>query len=163
MTPEEYADYESTWYRERCTYPQVREAKPGDFLVIDMSGLEVGLWGSNVALSAAEKGVVGAVIDGGCRDTAEIALQRNPVWVRTRARTTVIGRLEFESMNQTVEVGGVRVRPGDVVVADDDGVIVVPQESAELVARVAMEVLTGDKRARRRHYENLGMAPDETV
>jgi len=163
MTPEEYAEYESMWYREKCTYPYIGEAKPGDFLVIDLSGLEVGLWGSNVALSAAAKGVTGVVIDGGCRDTHEIALQKNPVWVRTVARTTVIGRIEFESMNETVAVGGVRVRPGDVVVADDDGVIVVPRESAELVARVAGEVLEGDKRSRRRKYEELGMPSDDTV
>ena len=163
MSPEEYADYEGRWYREKCTYPYIKEAKPGDFLVIDMSGLEVGLWGSNVALSAAAKGVTGVVIDGGCRDTHEVALQRCPVWARTVARTTVIGRLEFESMGGTVEIGAVRVRPGDVVVADDDGVIVVPQESAQLVAGVAAQVLQGDKRARRRRYEELGLPRDDTV
>ena len=163
MTPEEYAEYEGRWYREKCPYPFVKEARPGDFLVIDMSGLEVGLWGSSVALSAVVKGVTGVVIDGGCRDTHEIAIQRCAVWARTVARTTVIGRLEFESMNETVGIGGVRVRPGDVVVADDDGVIVVPQEAAELVARVAAKVLEGDKRARRRRYEELGLALDDTV
>ncbi|MCK4299757.1 MAG: RraA family protein [Planctomycetes bacterium] len=163
MTPEEYAEYEGRWYREKCTYPYIKEAKPGDFLVIDMSGLEVGLWGSSVALSAVAKGVTGVVIDGGCRDTHEVALQRCPVWARTVARTTVIGRLEFESMGGTVEIGAVRVRPGDLVVADDDGVIVVPQESTQLVARVAAEVLEGDKRARRRRYEELGLPVDDTV
>ena len=163
MTPEEYAEYEGRWYLDKCTYPYIKEARPGDFLVIDMSGLEVGLWGSSVALSALAAGVTGVVLDGGCRDTSEVALQRCPVWARTVARTTVIGRLEFESMGETVEVGGVRVRPGDVVVADDDGVIVVPQESAELVARVAATVLEGDKRARRRRYEALGRPLDDTV
>lgn len=163
MTPEEYADYEARWYREKCPYPYLKAAQPGDFLVIDMGGLEVGLWGSNVALSAAAAGVVGVLIDGGCRDTHEVTLQRCPVWARWVARTTVIGRLEFESMGGTVEVAGVRVRPGDLVVADDDGVIVVPQEGAELVARVADEVLRGDKAGRRRRYEQLGLPLDDTV
>lgn len=163
MTPEQYAEYEGRWYREKCPYPYVKEARPGDLLVIDMSGLEVGLWGSSVALSAVAAGVAGVVIDGGCRDTHEIAVQRCAVWARTVARTTVVGRLEFESMNEVVEVGGVRVRPGDVVVADDDGVVVVPQEAAELVAQVAATVLEGDKRARRRRYEQLGLPPDDTV
>jgi len=66
-------------------------------------------------------------------------------------------------MGATVEVGGVRVRPGDMVVADDDGVIVVPQEGAELVAKVALRVLEGDKRTRRRRYEELGLPLDDTV
>ena len=163
MTPEEYAEYDGRWYREKCTYPYLQVARPGDFLVIDMSGLEVGLWGSNVALTAVRAGVTGVLLDGGCRDTEEVALQRCPVWARMVARTTVVGRLEFESMGATVEVGGVRVRPGDMVVADDDGVIVVPQEGAELVAKVALRVLEGDKRSRRRRYEELGLPLDDTV
>jgi regulator of RNase E activity RraA len=50
-----------------------------------------------------------------------------------------------------------------MVVADDDGVIVVPQEGAELVAKVALRVLEGDKRTRRRRYEELGLPLDDTV
>jgi len=50
-----------------------------------------------------------------------------------------------------------------MVVADDDGVIVVPQEGVELVARVALRVLEGDKRSRRRRYEELGLPLDDTV
>jgi len=163
MTPEEYAAYSSEWYAKRCPYPYMQELKPGDFLVIDMSGLEVGLWGSNVGLAAVKAGVSGVVLDGGCRDTAEIERQRCKVWCRHIARTTVIGRLEFAGMNEIVNIGGVKVSPGDVVVADDDGVIVVPAEAAELVARVARRELEADKKARRQLYQELGMPFDETV
>jgi regulator of RNase E activity RraA len=137
--------------------------KPGDLLVLDLSGLEVGFWGSNVGLNAVSKGVVGVVIDGGCRDTEEVALQKCAVWCRHRARTTVIGRLEFESLNETVNCGGVKVAPGDIVVADDDGVIAVPQQIAADVARLARGELEADKRSRRALYETLDMALDESV
>lgn len=163
MSPEEYADYSARWYGERCPYPFLDLLKPGDLLVLDLSGLEVGFWGSNVGLNAVSKGVVGVVIDGGCRDTEEVALQKCAVWCRHRARTTVIGRLEFESLNETVNCGGVKVAPGDIVVADDDGVIVVPQQIAADVARGARGELEADMRSRRALYETLGMALDESV
>jgi 4-hydroxy-4-methyl-2-oxoglutarate aldolase len=163
MTPEEYAKYSGEWYATRCTYPYMSNLKPGDFLAIDMSGLEVGLWGSNVGLAAVKAGVAGVVLDGGCRDTEEIARQRCKVWARHVARTTVIGRLEFVGMGEVVDIGGVKVAPGDVIVADDDGVVVVPAEVAELVAKVARRELESDKASRRRLYEEMGMPLDETV
>jgi regulator of RNase E activity RraA len=163
MTPEQYAEYSSRWYQEKCSYPFMDSLKPGDFLVLDLSGLEVGFWGSNVGLAAVAKGATGVAIDGGCRDTAEIALQRCAVWARHRARTTVIGRLELESHNKPVNCGGVKVVPGDVVVADDDGVIVVPQAVAADAARCARTELDGDKRTRRAIYESLGRHLDDSV
>jgi len=163
MSPKEYADYSGRWYREKCTYPFMDILEPGDFLVLDLSGLEVGFWGSRVGLAAVEKGVRGVVVDGGCRDTAEMARQQCAVWCRAHARTTVIGRSEFESLNQIVNCGGVRVAPGDIVVADNDGVIVVPKNIAAEVARYAREELEADKRARRAGYESLGRPLDESV
>jgi len=163
MSPEEYAEYSGRWYGEKCQYPFMDLLKPGDFLVLDLSGLEVGFWGSNVGLAAVAKGVSGVAIDGGCRDTGEVALQRCAVWCRHRARTTVIGRLEFESLNQIVNLGGVKVTPGDMVVADDDGVIVVPQEVAAEVARCARGELEGDKKGRRALYESLERPLDDSV
>jgi len=163
MAPEEYAEYSGRWYRDKCSYPFMDIIKPGHFLVLDLSGLEVGFWGSNVGLAAVAKGVAGVVIDGGCRDTEEVALQKCAVWCRTRARTTVIGRLEFESLNQVVNCGGVKVTPGDIVLADDDGVIAVPQALAADVARCARAELEADKRGRRALYQSLGRPLDETV
>jgi regulator of RNase E activity RraA len=66
-------------------------------------------------------------------------------------------------MNETINCGGVKVRPGDIVVADDDGVIVVPREVAPEVAKWARKELETDKQARRKLYEELGMPLDETV
>ncbi len=163
MPPEEYAEYARRWYAEKCPYAFMEVAQPGHVLVLDLSGLEVGFWGSNIALAAKKAGIVGVIIDGGCRDTYEVEKQRCPVWARHIARTTVIGRLEFAGLNETVNCGGVKVRPGDIVVADDDGVIVVPQEVAAEVARWARKELDADKQARRKLYEDLGLPLDETV
>jgi regulator of RNase E activity RraA len=80
-----------------------------------------------------------------------------------RGRGIRPGRNEIESVQKPVTVGGVLIRPGDVVVADGDGVIVVPREHAQQVAEYARGILTGDKAGRRRLYEQLGMPLDQTV
>jgi regulator of RNase E activity RraA len=75
----------------------------------------------------------------------------------------VQGRLQFDACDIPVVVGGVLVNPGDVVVADGDGVIVVPQAIAKDVAKYAHQELRGDKVSRRKKYEELGLELDETV
>lgn len=163
MSPEEYAEYSRRWYVEKCPYPFLQIAQQGDVLVLDLGGIEVGFWGSNVALAAKKAGIVGVIIDGGCRDNYEIEKQRCPVWARHTARTNVVGRLEFAGLNETINCGGVKVRPKDIVVADDDGVIVVPREIAPEVAKWARKELENDKQARRKLYEEIGIPFDETV
>ena len=103
------------------------------------------------------------VTSGGARDTDEIMKQKVPLYFRGPGRGIRPRRNEVESVNRPVTVGGVLVRPGDVVVADGDGVAVVPREHAEAVARVAREVLESDKAGRRKLYERLGLPPDRTV
>ena len=66
-------------------------------------------------------------------------------------------------MGRPVTIGGVLVRPGDVVVADGDGVIVVPREQALAVARVAHRILASDKEGRRELYRKLGLPADKSV
>src|SRR4051794_40331117 len=131
--------------------------------MVDAAGTDVGIFGSNNVLAYANAGAVGICTDGGCRDTDEIILQKNPVWCRHISRTMVTGRVEFESMQEPVVVGGVTVRPGDVVVADGDGVVIVPHEAAADVARFAYQELRADKQGRRRLYEAAGRELDETV
>ena len=104
-----------------------------------------------------------AVTDGTARDTDEIATQKVPLYFRGVGRGIRPGRNEIESVNRPVVVGGILVRPGDVVVADGDGVIVVPREHAEDVAEYAHAILEGDKAARRGLYERLGLPEDDSV
>jgi len=111
------------------------------------------------------KGARGIVSNGGIRDTDEIIKQRIPVYLdyMQRGRGIRPGRNEIESVNKPVSVGGVLVRPGDVVLADGDGVIVVPREHAVDVALFARGILDADKDGRRKLYEELGIPLDKTV
>jgi len=106
---------------------------------------------------------VGVVTSGGVRDTDEIIKQKVPVYLKQVGRGIRPGRNEVESVNKPVMCGGVMVRPGDVVVADGDGVIVAPREQAEAVAKAALGILEKDKAGRKRLYEKLGMPLDKTV
>jgi regulator of RNase E activity RraA len=137
--------------------------QPGDFIVIDQSGVNVGLMGSNNALDGVRRGARGYVTNGGVRDTDEIILQDIPFWSAMMSHGMVQGRLRFDAMDVPVAVGGVTVHPGDVVVADGDGVIVVPQGLAASVAAHARRELENDKIGRRKLYETLGRELDDTV
>ena len=109
--------------------------------------------------------MVGIVTSGSLRDSDEVIKQGIPVYLNPlhRGRGIRPGRNELESVNQPVEIGGTLVSPGDVIVADGDGVIVVPREYAEKVAQFATEILEKDKGGRRSLYEQLGMPLDFTV
>lgn len=136
---------------------------PDEVAVIDTRQSRCGLLGSNNVLDAKIKGSVGFVIDGACRDSGECIGQQSPVFCSVRSMRHMAGRLELVSVNQPITCGGVYVRPGDGVVADDDGVIVVPHEDAEEIAKRAWLVQDKDRRMRRAFYEKLGMPMDKTV
>lgn len=163
MTPDEYAEWTGWYYREVCPYPWMADIEDGDFIVLDMSGVDAGLMGSNNTLDGVRRGARGFVTSGGVRDTDEIILQRIPFWSPFVSQSMVQGRIQFDAKDVPVAVGGVTVHPGDVVVADGDGVIVVPRHVAADVARQARPVLDSDKAQRRRLYDDLGREHDETV
>jgi len=163
MSPEEYGEWVGWYYKEVCPYPWLDEVQEGDFCVIDQSGVDSGLMGSNNSLAGFEKGVRGYVTNGGVRDTDELIIQQIPFWSKFISQSMVQRRLQFDAQDIPVVVGGVVVHPGDVVVADGDGVIVVPKEMAFDVAKYARQELEKDKVARRRLYERLGMELDHTV
>ena len=163
MTPDEYAEWTGRYYREVCSYPWMADIEPGDFIVIDQSGADAGLMGSANTLGGLERGARGYVTNGGVRDTDEVILQEVPFWSALVSQSMVQGRIQFDAKDLPVSVAGVTVRPGDVVVADGDGVIVVPRKIAPDVARLAEKVHTDDQAARRRHYDALGIKPDQTV
>ena len=166
MTEEDFNAWSGQWYSEISSEPFVDSLKEGSVVVIDASGDgDTGSVGSYNALFWTSKGARGIVTTGSVRDTDEIIKQEIPVYLdyEQRGRGIRPGRNEIESVNQPIEVGGVLVRPGDVVVADGDGVIVVPREQALAVAEAARRVLEGDKAARRALYEELGRPLDSTV
>ena len=136
---------------------------PDEVLVIDAKRTRAGILGSNNTLNGRIKGMVGFIIDGVVRDSTECILQKTPAFCTVRSPAHPMGRIRPVSDNQRIVCAGVVVNPGDVVIADDDGVVVVPQEIADEVARRAKMVQDKDRPGRRAYYEKLGLPPDETV
>jgi len=152
------------WYGKLSPEPFVSLLRPGAALVIeDAASADVGTIGSNNIMGWRLRGCVGVVTGATARDTDEIAAEKIPLYFRKPGRGIRPGRNEIESVNRPVVVGGVLVMPGDVVVADGDGVIVVPRRSAGEVAGYARAVMAGDKAGRRRLYRKLGLPLDDSV
>jgi regulator of RNase E activity RraA len=136
---------------------------PDQVLVIDAKRTAAGILGSANTLDGRIKAVAGYVIDGTIRDSYECIIQKTLAFCTVRSPAHPMGRIGPVSNNQPITCAGVRVRPGDVIVADDDGVMVVPQEIADEVARRAKPIQDKDRPGRRRAYEKLGLPLDETV
>jgi|YNPNPStandDraft_1061719.scaffolds.fasta_scaffold02266_4 4-hydroxy-4-methyl-2-oxoglutarate aldolase len=164
MPYEEFKKWHSHWYRTYAPETFAQLIRPGHAVVIDAQGIEdTGFIGSNNALNWYSRGMTGVVTNGSCRDTDELILQRIPVYSKYQGGGTRPGRIEAGSINVPVVVGGVLVRPGDIIVADGDGVVVVPLEHVEEVLKIAHEIAQGDKAGRRKLYEKTGKPPDATV
>jgi 4-hydroxy-4-methyl-2-oxoglutarate aldolase len=152
------------FYNTRSSEPFMELLRPGSALVLeDAPNADVGSIGSNNILAWKQRGCVGVVTNATARDTDEIATQEIPLYLRKVGRGIRPGRNEMESVNRPVVVGGVLVMPGDVIVADGDGVIVVPRDHALRVAAYAHKILAGDKEGRRNLYKQLGIPEDVSV
>jgi regulator of RNase E activity RraA len=113
------------------------EAAPGSVLVYVLeNGLEIAGLGNLMATTARVRGLAGVVIDGGVRDVDEVEEIGLPVWSRTITPATSVGRYVSVSKQQAVDCGGVQVRPGDYIVADWTGVVVVPEDKIVEVVRL---------------------------
>jgi 4-hydroxy-4-methyl-2-oxoglutarate aldolase len=120
----------------------IESAKAGDIIVIDNGGrLEFSTWGGLLSLSARLKGIAGVVIDGACRDIDEARELEFPVYARGVVPMTARGRVMQESFNREVQFAGVQVHPGDLVIADGSGVVIVPSEKEQEVVTAAEAVL----------------------
>ena len=116
----------------------IEAAKPGDIIVVDNGGkLEFSCWGGLLALSAKLKGLSGVVIDGASRDIDEARDLEFPVYARGAVPMTARGRVVQESYNQEIQFAGVQCRPGDLVLADGSGVIIIPKEKESDVVTAA--------------------------
>ena len=160
----EYDRWQGMFYNEIATYPWMNDIEEGDFIALDMSGVNVGLMGSENTLRCLLAGAKGFVLNGaGMRDTEEVIMQKVPVWNHFVSQAMDQARIQFEAKDVPVAIGGVTIFPGDIIVADNDGVIVVPRIVAEEVAKQSHRMLSDDKSTRKNLYIKLGRELDETV
>ncbi len=113
--------------------------EPGDMVVVDADGAEVSCMGGLSTTVAVARGMSGTVVFGGVRDVATIREKQFPTWSVHMTPKSGKYRIEAAELNGPITISGVQVRPGDVVVADDTGIVVVPLEVAEEVLRQAQE------------------------
>jgi len=116
-------------------------AEPGDVIIIDNRGdLHNNCWGEILSMGAKAKGVAGVVVDGAARDIDACREFGFPVYARGTVPLTARGRIMEESFNQVVRIGDVQVGPGDVIVADINGVVIIPQGVLDEVLAAAEEI-----------------------
>jgi 4-hydroxy-4-methyl-2-oxoglutarate aldolase len=121
-------------------------AQAGDVLVVDNQGkADVALWGEITTAEAQRKGLAGLVVEGNVRDIEGIRSRKFPVFARGTV-PRVVGRSSLGEVNVTIQCGGVVVRPGDIVVGDADGVVVVAREKAVAVLRLALDIVDYERR-----------------
>lgn len=162
-SPEQYRKIRDEW-QNRVSLSGIFDLSAGDVMVIDGAGIRnIGYIGSANIMGWFSRGARGVITNAGCRDSDEIAKQGMPVYSAYIGHGRKIGRVELDKVNEPVSVGGVLVRPGDFVVADGDGVIVVPAEHIEQVGALALAEREKDLATRRRYYAQLGLPEDETL
>ena len=117
-------------------------AEPGSVMVIGINGeANVAVWGGLMTAGAYARNLAGAILDGGVRDVTEIRRDYGfPVYSRSISPGTTLGRFKTLGANVPVVCGGVEVHAGDIIVADIDGVVVVPRARAEEVLAMAQEI-----------------------
>lgn len=121
----------------------IDEAAPGSVIVISIAGGEpnVAVWGGLMTAGAVANGHAGAVLDGAVRDLTEIRRDYDfPVYAREVSPGTTVGRYRTVAAQVPVSVAGVMVHPGDIVVGDIDGVVVVPSARAAEVLAMAQQI-----------------------
>jgi len=133
--------------------------KKGDIVIVDVGGrCDVASWGEHHGYRCLEHGAVGAIVDGGTRDGPEIRRSKFPTFVRALTPVKSQWDLKTASINEPVVVGNVEICPGDVVFADETGVVVIPKALKVTVLAKALDISRKEEDANR--ALKTGMAAD---
>ncbi|MGE5607430.1 MAG: 4-carboxy-4-hydroxy-2-oxoadipate aldolase/oxaloacetate decarboxylase [Bacteroidota bacterium] len=118
--------------------------QPGDVIVVDAGGYKEtgGMWGEIMTLAAKKRGIEGIVIDGAARDIPILREINFPIFARTSSPGST-AKKTFGSINRPITCGGILVNPGDFIIGDEDGVVVIPR------ARVEETIQSGEARDRK--------------
>lgn len=129
------------------------------YVISSGASREVALWGELVSTAARARGAAGALCDGCVRDVAGVRALGFPVFARGTVPYDIHGRLEVTGTGEPLEIGGIAVIPGQLIVGDDDGVVIVPLEVE--VEAIARAVDKASAESRFREAVDSGMAPSE--
>lgn len=122
----------------------IDDVGPGSVVVLAAGRVDCTVWGGLLSGLAVRRGIAGTVIDGACRDIQEARDLGYHLYARMNWMRTGKGRVRAEGCNVPVSVGGVRVRPGDLLLGDADGVVVIPAEHDEAVIAAASEIAAAE-------------------
>jgi regulator of RNase E activity RraA len=128
---------------------------PGDVMVV--SACEWSFWGELLSTAARYRGCRGVVIDGYTRDTRAIVAMGFPVFCRGIHPADSLGRLDVPEHDVAIHCGGVLVRPGDLILADDDGVVAIPRAIGEQTLALAEEKVRGENMVRKALAEGMSV------
>lgn len=117
------------------------DVHPGQIVVIDNAGrTNCTVWGDLMSISATNRGIGGTIIDGVCRDLPVVKRLKYKIFTKGHYMVTGKDRVEVDAVNIPVSVSGIQIKPGDIILGDDTGVIAIPLEVAERVLLVALEI-----------------------
>ncbi|MVW70913.1 RraA family protein [Bordetella sp. 15P40C-2] len=127
----------------------IDDVPPGSVIVIDNQGKDdVGTWGNILTEAAHRRGMAGTVIDGNNRDVALCRSLGYPIYSRNTWMRTGKGRIQLKALQVAVNIGGVTVNPGDIVVGDPDGVVVLPQAQEDAILSAAEQITLQENQLR---------------
>ena len=131
--------------RHLCT-AAIEAAQAGDVLVIEQrTGIDAAAWGGVLSNAAQVSGIAGVVVDGPARDIDEAAELGFPVYARNSTARTARGRIYELDFNIDIKVGDLTVKPGDLVMADRSGIVLIPLDRAQEVLNTAEKIVAKEK------------------
>lgn len=144
----------------RGTMDAIAAAKPGEVMVVDHGGrMEVNSWGGIATFTAMKRGLSGVIIDGVTRDLDEMKALGFPAYAKGVIQQSIRNRCAFGGLNIRVQLGTALVRPGDLVLADENGIAVVPHDRLDEVLKIAQECSASEVRLR--NWISQGIDPME--